>query len=99
MVTLTTKNFVYLEAITKECEVCLKYQQNQIRPVIGFPLATEFNEFVAMDLKQWYYQDKVWLIHIFDHLTRYSAFCVTQSKRKEVIVKSIFKIWIAMIPG
>ena len=49
-----------------------------------------------MDLKQWSYQNKYWLIHIVDHLTRYSASCVIQSKRKEVIVESIFKIWIAI---
>ena len=49
-----------------------------------------------MDLKQWSYQNKVWLIHIVDHLTRYSTSCVIQSKRKEVIVESIFKIRIAI---
>ena len=49
-----------------------------------------------MDLKQWSYQNKVWLIHIVDHLTQYSASCSIQTKRKEVIVESIFKIWIAI---
>ena len=63
----------------KECEVCLKYQKNQIRPVVGFPLATEFNECVAMDLKQWSYQDKVWLIDIVDYLTWYSTSFIIQS--------------------
>ena len=58
-----------IEEITKECEVYLKYQKNQIRAVVGFPLATEFNEYVAMDLKQWSYQNKIRLIHIVDHLT------------------------------
>ena len=46
---------VIIEEITKECKVCLKYQKKKIRPVVGFPLATEFNECVAMDLKQWSY--------------------------------------------
>ena len=49
-----------------------------------------------MDLKQWSYQNKVWLIHIVDHLTQYSASCAMQSKRKEFIEESIFKIWIAI---
>ena len=53
--------------------------------------ATEFNESVAMDLKQWSYQDKVWLIHIVDYFTRYSVSWVIQPKRKEVIVESIFE--------
>ena len=49
-----------------------------------------------MYLKQWSYQDKVWLTHIVDHLTRYSASCVIQSKGKEVTVESILKMWIAI---
>ena len=71
-------------------------KKTQIRPIVEFPLATEFNERVAMDLKQWSYQEKGWLIHIVDHLKRYSASCVIQSKRKGVIVESIFKTWIAI---
>ena len=72
-------------------------KKKQIKPVVGFPLATKFSECVAMDLKQWSYQNKVWLIHIADNLTRYNASCVIQSKRKKVIVECIFKIWIAII--
>ena len=68
----------------------IKKKKKKIRPVVGFPLVTEFNECIAMDLKQWSYQNKVWLIHIVDHLTRYSASCAIQSKRKEVIVEHIF---------
>ena len=70
----------------------MKYQNfnnKKIRPVVGFLLATEFNECVAMDVKQWSYQDEVWLIHMVNHLTQYSASCVIQSKRKEVIRESI----------
>ena len=74
---------VIIEKITKEC---LKYKQTNKkknkkktnRPVVGFPLATEVNECVTMDVKQWSRQDKVWLIHIVDHLTQYSASCVIQ---------------------
>ena len=36
------------------------------------------------------------MIHIIDHLTRYSASCAIRSKRKEVIVENIFKRWIAI---
>ena len=51
---------------------------------------------VAMDLNQWSYQDQVWLIHVVYHLTQYSASCIIKSKRKEVIVESILKKWIAI---
>ena len=44
---------IIIEEVTKECEVCLKYKRkSQIRTVVTLPRATEFNECVAMDLKQ-----------------------------------------------
>ena len=77
-------------------EKCNKYKPNQARPVVGLPHATEFNQCVGMDLKQWSYGEKIWLLHLVDHLTRYSASCVIRSKRKEVIVEGIFKTWISV---
>ena len=49
-----------------------------------------------MDLKTWSFHDNVLLIHLVNHLTRYSASSVLRSKRKEVTIESIFKIWIAI---
>ena len=49
-----------------------------------------------MDLKQWSYGGKIWLLHIVDHLTRFSASCVIRTKKKEVVIESIFKIWISI---
>ena len=49
-----------------------------------------------MDFKRWSYGEKIWLLHLVDHLTRYSASCVIRSKKKEVIVEVIFKIWISV---
>ena len=59
-------------------EIQTNKQKKKNRPVVGFPLATDINECVTMDVKQWSCQDKVWLIHIVDHLTQYSASCVIQ---------------------
>ena len=33
-------------------------------------------------------------MHLIDHATRYSASCIIYSKKKEIIVEAIFKIWI-----
>ena len=38
----------------EKCKVAIskkKYQESQTRPAVGFRLVTEFNECVAMDLK------------------------------------------------
>ena len=57
-----------------------------------YALATQFNEMVAIDLKS-RGQDG-YILHIIDHLTRYSNACLIKNKRKETIVKAIMDHWI-----
>ena len=83
-----------LDAIDDSCDICQKYKKVKPKPIVGFPLAKEFNETVAMDLKHW--SGNTWLLHIIDHLTRFSASGVINSKRKEIIVQKVFQIWIAI---
>ena len=42
-----------LEEIDKKCELCIRYSETPPHPVVSMPMATQFNEKVAMDLKQW----------------------------------------------
>ena len=39
--------------IEEKCELCKIYAKTPSRQVVGLPMATKFNEKVAMDLKQW----------------------------------------------
>ena len=39
-----------LESISFDCEICAKYKRSNPRPVVGFSLAKEFNDIVAVDL-------------------------------------------------
>ena len=40
-----------LDIIHDSCEVCKKYKATPARPVVAFPMASQFNEKVCMDLK------------------------------------------------
>ena len=60
---------------------------------MGLPLASQFNHTVAMDLKS--HANGVWILHLIDTFTKYSADCVVKSKDKDVIVEAIFKIRIS----
>ena len=51
---------------------------------------------MAMDLREWPHDKKIWLLHMTDHATRYSVSCGVTSKRKELIVKKIFQYWIGI---
>ena len=83
-----------VENCCKECELCLKYRKAPLKPVVGLPLATKFNEVVCMDLKEIEHR-KTWILHLIDAATRYSAGCLIRTKRKEVVVGYIFRMWIA----
>lgn len=84
----------FIKELDTKCEICLKYKKSKPRPIVGFPLAKSFNETIAMDLKEWSNNKKIWFLHIIDHATRYSVSSVIRSKKKEVIVKKIFQCWI-----
>ena len=63
--------------------------------MVGFPLASDFNETVALDLKSCYPDG--YILHIIDHLTRYSSACLISNKRKETIVKGVLDYWIRYV--
>lgn len=84
-----------IDHISQKCETCFKYKKLSPRPVVGLRMSNDFNDYVAMDLKEWTDGNtKTWFLHLIDTFTKYSAATVIHSKRKEVIVKKIFEIWI-----
>ena len=81
----------HIYEISESCSICLEYKRPSPRPVVGLPLATKFNEVVAMDLKM---IDGKWVLHLIDHVSRFSAAGFVASKRPEDIIKVICRIWI-----
>ena len=82
-----------IRRITDQCEVCKIFKKPPARPVVALPMATEFQDVVAMDLKQ--YQGKQ-ILHLVDLCTRLSAATFIPNKNKETIVKALFQIWISV---
>ena len=76
-----------VEDITNRCDICLKYKKTPPRPVVSLPLARDFNETVAMDLKHW--DKNIWFLHLIDLATRFSVSSVITSKHKEVVLNKI----------
>ena len=91
---ITDKNFIdIVKELDEKCDICLRYKKPKSRPVVGFSLAHDFNETVAMDLKPF---RNVYIFHMIDHATRYSGGAIIHSKQKEVIIDKIFKHWISI---
>ena len=79
--------------VTDQCEVCKIFKKPPARPTVGLPMATEFQETVAMDLKQ--YKGKQ-ILHLVDLCTRLSAATFIANKKSTTIVKALFQIWICV---
>ena len=70
------------------CEVCQKFKSPPSRPVVGLPLADNFNQVASMDLKEW-------ILHLIDTATRYSAARLIRTKHPDEIIRRVYLIWIA----
>ena len=81
-----------IEETPLDCEVCVRFKKSKPRPVVGMPLASAFNELLAMDIKE-IRGTKV--LHMVDHATRYSAATVLKTKEAKEIVTVVMRSWVA----
>ena len=81
-----------LEETADKCEICIKYKRSPPKPVVGFALATRFNEALSMDIKE---ICGIKVLHMIDNFTRYSAAVVLKSKESSEILKAVFRYWVA----
>ena len=79
--------------VYKSCSICQQYQKPTPRPCVSLPHADQFNETVAMDLKS--FNGHI-ILHLIDHLTRYSAAWVCKSKAPKEIVSGIMRCWVSI---
>ena len=82
-----------INSISEKCEVCKCFKRTLCRPVICLPLATKFNQVIAMDLKQ--FRPGIYFLHFIDLFTRYSLAKVIRRKLPEVIINEVAMVWLA----
>ena len=82
-----------IKEVSQSCDVCKIYKKPSPRPAVGMPLASDFNEVVALDLK--FFRGNI-ILHLIDHVSRFSAACIVKSKKPNEIIDAIFRIWISV---
>lgn len=82
-----------IKDVSQSCDVCKIYKKPSPRPAVGMPLACDFNEVVALDLK--FFHGHI-ILHLIDHVSRFSAASLIKSKKPNAIIDAIFKIWISV---
>lgn len=89
-----TDMFQNMTEILEDCEVCARYRKTPAKPVVGLPMAEDYNQTVAIDLHE--LKKNVWYFHMIDEFTRFSAAAIITSKQSSVIVNNFMKHWIAV---
>jgi transposase InsO family protein len=82
-----------IKEVTEECQVCKKFTKPKPRPIVGMPLAREFNEVVCMDLFE-FESKKVWVLHFIDAFSRRSNAVYVKTKKDVEIIKHVYSSWI-----
>ena len=82
-----------VDSVSSNCNVCKEFRKPSPTPIMGLPHAESFNDTVALDLK--FHEGHI-ILHVIDHLTRYSSATVCISKEPKTIVKGFIKCWISI---
>ena len=81
-----------VEEIGAKCDICSRYKRTPSTPVVSLPLAKQFNDVVAMDLKTF---GDVYFLHFIDLYTRFSKAKVIKRKLPQTIIDSVATEWLA----
>ncbi len=83
-----------IDKIVERCDHCIKYRKTPAKPVVSVPLATDFNDVVAVDLHE--LGKNIWYLHIIDHFTRFSAGAIVKDKKATTFVQKFIQHWICI---
>ena len=82
-----------IHKISNDCSICKEFRRPPRRPVVGLPLATNFNECLQLDIK--FIENKP-ILHMIDHATRLSSCTLMNSKSAEEVFKGLMTFWLAL---
>ena len=82
-----------LKVVRNSCEICKRFSKPAPHPIVSIPIATEFNECVAIDLKS--YEGKYFLVMV-DIFTKYCAAVLINDKKPGTIIDGMFQRWISL---
>jgi hypothetical protein len=87
-----------VDKILSGCEGCIKRRRNSPRPVVAMPMASAFNQKVAIDLKLWKGKHILYMIDMWSRLT---VATVIKRKFPTEVIDAIMEKWVAYfgVPG
>ena len=88
-----------IDKVSTQCDVCQRFKRTPSRQLVSMPMAQEFNEAVAMDLKIWDFKGGVYILYLIDVAIRYPKAIIIHPKSQDTIIENAVTMWIAERPG
>ena len=80
-------------AVTERCEVCRRFRKSPSRPKVGLPVSNDFNDCVALDLKE-RKGNKGYILYCICTFSRLTRGVLIKNKHPETIVSGIIDCWV-----
>lgn len=81
-----------INELYQRCDICKRFTKTPPRPVVCLPLASSFNEAVAMDLKVW--RNNLYILYLMDMFTRLTKGVWIKNKLPDTIIKETMRNWV-----
>ena len=88
-----------IDKIYDKCKVCPQFRKSPPRPVVSMPVASNFNEVVTLDLKEYKVKDYRYILHMIDAYTRFTVSVLIKDKKSETISDAILRNWVGASYG
>ena len=72
----------------------MKFKRTPSRPKVGLPLASDFNDCVALDLRGPLKDNKRYILYFVDSFSRLTRGVIIKDKNPNTVVKAIINNWI-----
>ena len=79
--------------MSDNCEVCKRFKKSPNRPKVGLPTSSDFNEVVALDLKE-RNNNKEYILYCICTFSRLTRGVIIKDKKPDTIVKGIIDCWV-----
>ena len=83
-----------IDKIIDGCEGCILRKRAPDRPVVSYPMSSDFNQVVSMDIKVWDSNKNIYIVYLIDSFTRFTVAAITRKKTAAEVADVILTKWI-----
>ena len=82
-----------IDEVHEKCNVCRKFRKTPSRPKVGLPVSSDFNDVVALDLKE-RKSNKEYILYCVCTFSRLTRAIIIKDKKPATIVKGVLDCWV-----